>query len=188
MKPLTIAVDVDETVADLLGPWLRRYNREYNDTLLPENIRGWGLKDQVKCGEKLYDLLDATLYDEVLPLPGARGGIYELAAAGHRILYVTSCTRGTADAKLAWLVRWGFLPAQQFQPSFIAASDKSLIRADVLFDDHIKNVEAFPGMAFLVDQPHNREESCRRPRVSGMACAVIALRQWARFSPYRDDA
>jgi 5'(3')-deoxyribonucleotidase len=190
MRSLTIAVDVDETIADLLGPWLRRYNREFNDTVLPEDLTEWDLTKALKpeCGSKIYELLDASLYDEILPLPNARHAISVLRAIGHRCVFVTSCINNTADAKLHWLVRHGFLERRRFQPDYITASDKSLIRADVLLDDRAETVEKFPGMAWLISQPQNRTIKTTRPRLNSIAEAPAAISKWDVFSPYRDAA
>ena len=43
MKKLTIAVDVDDVVADLITEWLKRYNHDYNDTKTPADITQWAI-------------------------------------------------------------------------------------------------------------------------------------------------
>jgi 5'(3')-deoxyribonucleotidase len=189
MKTLTLGVDVDETVADLLGPWLRRYNHATGDNILPEDLTEWDLTKVLSkvTSDELYGFLDASLYDVVMPIPGARKAIYGLATQGHRVVYVTSCTRGTADAKLEWLQRWGFLPRQRFQPNFIAASDKSMIDVDCLFDDRPDSVESFPRMAWLISQPQNLTTATRRIRLKSMVDAPWAVEQFLN-SPYRDAA
>jgi 5'-nucleotidase len=176
-RNLTIAVDVDEVVADLLPVWLADYNKKYNDELLAEDLREWDLTKAVKpeCGKAIYDLLTAEMYDRILPIPYARAGCRALRAMGHRVIFVSSCPRGTADAKLAWLVRWGFLPQGIFQKDFFVASDKSLIAADVLIDDNIDNVHAFPQMGILVNQPHNRGRTCANHRIDRLADAPAFL-------------
>jgi 5'-nucleotidase len=161
MKTLTIAVDVDDVCADLLGTWLKRYNVEYGDTLLPEDIKEWDMTASVKkeCGARIYNFLhDQTLYDEVLPMQGARTAVYELLALGHRVIYVTACVQSTMDRKLDWLLRWGFLTRKNYRTDFIAAGDKSLVMADYLFDDRPENVKTFRwGRGVLVRRPHNRD-------------------------------
>lgn len=188
-RRLTILCDIDETVADLLGPWLRRYNKAYNDTLLPELLTEWDLQKAVKpeCGDEIYRFLDASLYDEILPIPGARSGIQLLRLMGHRVVFVSSCTPDTIDAKLRWLKRYGFLnPASRFEPDFIAASEKSLVRGDVILDDKLETVEEFPGMAWLVSQPQNGFVKTHRPRLAAVAHAPAAIQRWLDESPYAD--
>lgn len=188
IRSLVVAVDVDEVIADLLGPWLRRYNAKYDDALLPEDLKEWKMAPGLKpeCGDDIFSLLDASLYDEVLPIPGARTAIYEMLSSGHRVIYVTSCLAGTADAKLAWLKRWRFLPNERQSRDFYASSDKSLINADVLFDDGIHNVEAFPRPAVLVEQPQNRLVPCWRPRIRALSEWREGLTRAFAFHPSLD--
>jgi 5'-nucleotidase len=180
MRKLTIAVDVDDVCADLLSEWLRRYNVDFKDALLPEDIDRWELKDCVKPEAKkaIYGYLrEPDLYEHIKPIPGARQAVFRLRAMGHRVVFVTSCVRGTVDRKVEWLVRWGFLPQTHTQPDFYAASDKALIAADVLVDDHVVNVEAFPGPALLVTRPHNAQLPTTRLRIRGLEELVEMVEQ-----------
>jgi 5'-nucleotidase len=176
---MIVAVDVDEVCANMIAEWLRRYNRAYDDNLRPDDIRGWAMAPQVKpeCGNRIYEFLNQPgFYDCVEPIDGALEAVNTMRAEGHRVLFVSSCVVGTVDSKVRWLQAHDFLPAGNSVKDFIAATDKSLIGADVLFDDHILNVEAFPGFAFLVTVPHNSEELCVRPRVAGLSQAPDAVR------------
>ncbi len=154
----TIAMDVDEVCADLLGQWLLRYNLKYNDNLLPEFVTGWNLSNYVKADAKddIHRILDDPgIYNDILPIPYALTGVRRLLAHGFRIVYVSSCHRGTSEAKREWLLRWGFLTKQNAERDFIPATDKSLIRAEFLFDDRYENVRDFPGVGVLVNRAHN---------------------------------
>lgn len=158
MRPLTLAVDVDEVCAGLLGEWLRRYNVDYDDNLTTDEATEWDMTKVVKpeCGQDIYRFLTPDIYDHVLPISGARQAVYELLAMGHRVVYVTASRElYSAIAKRAWLLRWGFLSPANVQRDFIPANDKSLIRADMLFDDRFENVASFPGCGVLISQPHN---------------------------------
>lgn len=153
-----VAVDVDDTVADLLGEWLRRYNEASGDTLLPEDIDRWHLPDLLKDDWKanparFYGLLaDADVYRHVLPIMGARKAVRRFKDAGCRVVFVSHCSSGSEVHKLAWLRRYGFVDNEK---DFVSARDKSLIAADYLIDDGPHNVASFKGQAFLVNQPHN---------------------------------
>lgn len=162
MNKLTIAVDVDDVCADLLTEWLRRYNRDHGDNLTPEDVDGWDLAPQVKteCGKLIYRYLhDDDLYLDIKPHPHALAAVELMRRAGHRVLFVTSCVVGSVDAKVHWLMDHGFLPHGNMQRDFIAASDKSLIRADYLIDDHVGNLEGLSERTrgILIERPHNRD-------------------------------
>lgn len=181
-RQFVVAMDVDEVCADLLGTWLRWYNREWGDNLTPDRIRGWALAPQVKpeCGDRIYDILkNPALYSDVDPLPGALSAVCYLRSLGIRVVFVSSCVAGSVDAKVAWLQHNGFLPKGSSIRDFIACTDKALIGADVLLDDHILNVESFPGHAILLNVPHNSEEKCSRPRAMDMMEAVAMIVQRA---------
>lgn len=178
---MIIGIDVDEVCADMLPEWVRRYNRAYDDTLKVEDITAWDMTQFVKpeCGKDIYRLLQAEgFYHGVKPIPRALESVKVLRQMGHRVVFVSSCVRLTLDMKLEWLVRHEFLPRQASQPDFIACADKTLAAVDLLIDDHVKNVEDFPGYAVLVTQPHNARNTTEVPRIPGLwaAPAHIALR------------
>lgn len=180
MKPL-IAVDVDDVVADLIGEWLRVYNYRYDDRLTADDITSWSISAQTtKCTtDELFAIIkEPAFYEGVIPCPRARNGIYALLAAGYRVIYATSCTPGSEQAKNDWLVKWGFLTDENRRRDFVAVTDKSLVRADFLFDDRIENVETFKGQGVLVRRPHNSLEAWRCPvQVRGMEDALGFLNQ-----------
>jgi 5'(3')-deoxyribonucleotidase len=161
-KPPVIAVDVDGVIADLHTVWIARYNAEYNDTLTHEQVNAWDMHNFVKpeCGTKIYNYLaDPTMYDDVLPYPGALEGVKLLLMAGSKVVYATSCVYNSLNAKWDWLEKYGFffdLAGRRSQPMLIAVTDKSLLNADLLIDDYPENLKVFAGKTILFDQPYNR--------------------------------
>jgi len=178
-SPLLIAVDVDEVCADLISHWVRLYNLQWNDDLKVEDIHGWNIDSYVKpeCGKAIYHLLSRPgMYDGVSPVPGAREAVEELRKLG-RVVFLSSCARGTMDAKFSWLQRHGFLPnTGPAIADFIVAKDKWLVGADILFDDGVHNVDAFKGIAYLVSAHHNLTTPCTRRRISSLAEAPAKVR------------
>jgi len=162
---LVIAVDVDDTVANLVDPWLARYNRDFNDTLAKESITSWDIASFTKpvCGKDIYRYLDdPTLYDDVEPIPGALLAIDDMRILGHRVIFVTSAVQKASGRKLEWLRKHGFLSTlvtERVDKDYVECHDKSLVRADVLIDDRYENVKNFPGKAILFTQPWNAHET-----------------------------
>lgn len=154
-----VAIDVDGVVADLHCEWLKRYNADYNDRLSVDSIRVWGMHKVVKpeCGRRIYDYLsDSTLYDNVPSIHLALAGIRRIRDANFKIVFVSSCVVGSMDAKARWLERHGFIDGSSItKKTFIACSDKHLIRADVLIDDYPLNLDEFPAKTVLFTQPWN---------------------------------
>ena len=178
LQKLTVAIDVDEVCAQLYDEWLRRYNRDYEDNLRFEDITSWEISSFVKPKAKkaVFDYLrEPDLYKKVQPYPGAKKAVEFLRFFGHRVLFVTSCVRGGFDSKAEWLVEQGFLPDDQRSlKDFVPCSDKSLIRADVLVDDGVHNLETFPKWKVLVSRPHNLKADPKFPhwRVSDLMQAA----------------
>lgn len=171
-RPLILAVDVDDVVCDLLGPWLKAYCKHYRDTLTPDRLTSWEIENDVKpeCGRRIFDFLTPSLYYIAQPIRGALRAVEEMREAGHRVVFVTASTKaGMSDAKLLWLRRWRFLPQDQSAWSdYFPVKDKSLIAADVLFDDHIDNCSAFPREAVLITRPHNAGRFTACTRIDGL--------------------
>lgn len=174
-KPV-IACDVDDVVANLLQAWLGSYGRIYGHWLAPEDITDWGItKFITHCPpEAFYDIIRRRdFYETVEPFPGALDAINRLKKFA-RVVFVTSCSRGTMDQKREWLERHGFLDGtKHVQHDLVMASDKALIRADCLIDDAEHNIEAFLAAAdrssmggFLIARPHNASYTGKAPRVT----------------------
>ena len=164
---MIIACDVDGVVADLQSEWLRRYNKDYEDTLTLEDWTTFGVHEKCKCGTKLYEYLhDPTLYPAVLPVHNALYGVNLLRTLGHRVVFVTSCVPGMTDGKYDWLVENKFLAPSNdgwwggLSDDFIVTGDKSLIDADILIEDRaetvIEWVEKRRHRAIIINRPWNR--------------------------------
>lgn len=167
-RPLIIGMDVDDVVADLISEWLRRYRERTNHPLFPADIRTWeiaGYAKQMPTHEFYGILHEPDLYGKVEPYRGAKQTIDRLRNDGHRIVFISSCVGNTAGDKKEWLVRHGFLKGRDKHADFIAAHDKALVTGvDILVDDRVENVEAFPKAAVLIRRPHNEDLVCWRPR------------------------
>lgn len=159
---MIIAVDIDGTVADLAPSWYEIYNQDFDDDLTNEKVLSWDTHLYCKGGKVIYQYLkDPSLYARVKPIEGALAGIRGLRLMGHRIIFVTSTVPEQAGRKYAWLLEHEFLRAKDGPLSdFVEAHDKSLIRADLLIDDGVHNLESFIGYKVLYGQPHNATCKC----------------------------
>lgn len=156
---MIIAIDVDGVVLDLRSAFLKRYNRDYDDHLTLDDLMEWDIAKAVKpeCGIKAYHYLEIPdVYREALPIADANYALAELRKDGHRLVFATTCAPGTEGVKLEILTQYGFLSNRK---DYIEVADKSLIRADVLIDDGIHNLEYFGGERIIFDQSWNRHQS-----------------------------
>jgi 5'(3')-deoxyribonucleotidase len=153
---MIIAIDVDDTVLDLMNKWLSLYNSEYNDNIDKNKITQWNFSQFLKpeCGNKIYDYLEfPNLYNYIAPIEGALEGINKLKNMGHRVIFVTA---GMHKGKYLRLKELGFLDKEE---DYVEARDKSLILADVLIDDRPFNLWQFKGKYGIVfEEPWSDDE------------------------------
>jgi 5'(3')-deoxyribonucleotidase len=152
---ITIAVDVDDTVCNLVDEWLRLYNLEYDDNLKKENITDWDIGSFTKAGKDFYKYINFDIYDNCKTIFGAKSGIKYLRSLGHRIIFVTAYNYG--NSKLNWLLKHKFIETDK---DFVVARDKSLIKADMLIDDNYENVKKFDNtnsIGILFQAPWNKK-------------------------------
>ena len=190
---MIIACDADGVTCNLHEPWLRRYNRDYGDSLTVADWKGWNIHRFVKpeCGKKIYDYLhDPDLYEEVQPIDGALEGVRALRAAGHQVIFSTSCAWGMTDQKAEWFRRYGFIEGERtamLPEEFIPVMDKLHIDADLLIDDRAETVRRwvelkqkrallflYPWNASLIDEVHSAFwMRCERVRDWSQIVALI---------------
>ena len=153
----SIAVDMDEVVADLLP----KYHTLY------EAHTGRRAADAELAGTKYYHLPDAPpmrdalhergFFRDLPVMAGAREGL-EFLRQHYRLYFVTAAMEFATsfEDKYHWLhehfpwVHWRHI---------VFCGDKSLIGTDYMLDDHGFNLESFRGTPLLFDALHNRGES-----------------------------
>ena len=93
MKKLTILIDMDDTLEDLLGAWVSYLNTQYGTNVHKEDIRQWDISVAFPSLSKtqVYEpiLLD-DFWKTVQPKDGAVGVVQKLISDGHRIYVVTA--------------------------------------------------------------------------------------------------
>ncbi len=166
---LTVGVDVDGVLADLHQEWLRRYNRDFKDTLVQEDVTEWAIDKFVKPEALVLNqngiaplfqyLQDPDLYENMPEIPHAREGLEYIRRRGHNVVLVSSCVMNQADQKMRWVVSHKMVKPLRGDTllDFVAASNKSYVRVDALIDDRDKNVKDSQGYRILFDSPWNWE-------------------------------
>ncbi len=152
---LTVGVDVDGVLADLHTEWLRRYNRDFNDTLTSEDVTDWNISDFVKPEALVKNangiaplfqyLQDPDLYECTPEILGARAGLEYIRKRDHDVVLVSSCVMNQADMKMRWVV----------DHKMVKPASKQYLKVDALIDDRDKNVKETQGYRVLFDSPWN---------------------------------
>lgn len=154
---MTILVDMDDTIEQLLKAWLDSANRKYGRSVSCEEIKDWSVEKAYPglSREQVYSVpLEPGFWKTVEPIPGAREGLLRLIEAGHDILIVTATAYESVTEKMRDLLFrcFPFLSWDQV----IVTSRKQLIKGDVLIDDGIHNLEGGDYEKLLMTAPHNK--------------------------------
>jgi 5'-nucleotidase len=178
--PLPIAIlDMDGILADLLTPWLARYNADYDDQLTVADVTAWDLHTLVRpaCGRHVYRYLrDPELFRHLPVVPGAPAGVRALRAQGWEPVIVTASSPALHAAKAAWL-------AEHFpdipRDHLVFCSVKHWVPGDVFVDDAPHNLLPYrthhpTAQVLALAYPYNR--SVPVPRYASWAELSAALR------------
>lgn len=156
---LRIAIDMDEVMADSLSRHLQLYNDEFGAALCKQDLQGRPLHLAVpEAHRRRIDeiaLSDGFFWDLDV-MPGCQEVIRELTKR-YDIFIVTAAMEfpNSFLPKHAWLQEhFPFLDIR----NVVYCGDKSIVDADIMIDDRVRNLEQFQGMKILFSAPHNLNE------------------------------
>jgi 5'(3')-deoxyribonucleotidase len=144
----TIAIDMDEVIADALGEHLLRYNRDFahelTEPLTRASLHGRWLWDAVPP-HRIRDLERYMLSDDffrVLPvMPHAQRVLARLQTRYN--IFIASAAMEVPTSftpKYQWLAEhFPFIPTSHI----VFCGDKSILRADFLIDDNPRQLRLF---------------------------------------------
>lgn len=157
MKRLTILVDMDDTIENLLSAWVERLNRDFGTDIKPNDVTEWDISKSFPMltrEQVVSPLFCNDFWYSVMPKPGAPEMLKRLIDDGHRVLIVTTSGYHTLRTKMD-VTLFGYFPFLSWD-DVIVTRHKQLIRGDVLIDDGVHNLENGSYMKILMDAPHNR--------------------------------
>ena len=156
MPKKSIAIDMDEVMADSIGRFIELYKKEFNEDLSDLRLPGRTLDntvpparlDQVKSYPRRAEFFkDLDLIDgapEVIKRLHEKYDVYVVTAAMEFELCFTD--------KFDWLKQHlPFIPWNHI----VFCGDKSILNADYLIDDIERNLVAFSGTSLVFTAPHN---------------------------------
>jgi 5'(3')-deoxyribonucleotidase len=153
----TIAVDMDEVMADALSEHLRLYNDLFGESVSKDHLHGYHLRDVIpieyrNATERLVNTHD--FFANLAVMPGAQE-VLEKLNRHHEVFITTAAMEvpNSFDAKYKWLrEHFTFLSPM----NFVFCGAKHIIAADYLIDDNAHHFKRFKGEGLLFDAPHNR--------------------------------
>ena len=172
---MTILVDMDDTIEQLLRAWLPAINRKFGRSVEYDDIKTWNMCDAYPglSIEEIYAVTtEKGFWKTVLPMPGAPEALERLIGAGHEVYIVTATPYDAVRDKLDdVLFRWfPYLTWKQV----ILTANKQLVRGDVLIDDGVHNLEGGDYVRILMTAPHNRA-------YDAAANGMLRVNDWAEI-------
>lgn len=161
---------MDDVLENLSVAWVNFLNLRYGTNVEAKDVVDWKVDKFFPSltKEQVYSVLwEEDLWKTVKPLDGGPEAIQKLMRDGHEVYIVTNSHYRALAAKMddVLFAYYPFLSWGQV----IIATNKQMIRGDVLIDDGIHNLVGGDYIKILMDRPYNREydaESMGMYRVS----------------------
>lgn len=157
MRKLTILVDCDNVLEDLVAIWIDYLNKEHGTNIQPEDITEWDVTKffpSLSRNQVYAPLHKKSLWEEIEPLPLAVEYLKKLIDDGHKVVILTSSHPDTVSMKINKFLLKRF-PYLSFK-DVIISSQKQLVKGDILIDDAPQNLEGGSYLGILFNAPHNR--------------------------------
>ena len=148
----TIAVDMDGVMADTYSQFIKMHAAEFGRTLLIKDMDGCAEFEIFPNG---YNYVRTDDFFRGAPvMPGSQEVLKKLNEK-YEVYIVSSATEfpKSLSEKQSWLKEhFPFVTWQQM----VFCGSKKIVKADIMIDDHFKNLDHFEGESFLFSQPHNK--------------------------------
>ena len=146
-----ILVDMDGVLADVYARFLELYEEETGIRKSMDELIG------IKEGEsfpEVYRWIETPGFFRTMPVMADSQRILKKLNDHYEIIVVSMATEMPASLtdKLLWLI--DFFPFISWR-QVVFCGNKSLIPADIMIDDHFKNLDNFRGETLMFVQPHN---------------------------------
>ncbi|MCR9062923.1 MAG: 5'-3'-deoxyribonucleotidase [Cytophagales bacterium] len=152
-----IVIDMDDVMADTSQSILDLYNSSYGTNYQKEKLLGttiWDEQIRDKYIKVRHGLYEPGFFRNVPVMPGAIDVVTELYEK-HDVFIVSAATEfpNSLKEKVEWLAQ--YFPFIHWQ-KMVFCGDKSIVKGDVMIDDHEKNLFSFKGQKLLFDAIHNQ--------------------------------
>lgn len=156
---MIIICDVDNVLNNLAEQSIAFYNKHNGKNIQLADIVTYHCEDCLPIEDAMGIISyfkDKTLWDSLTPLPGSQNTLRHLIRQGHRIYLATATDPINFNWKIEWLQKYfPFIPSD----NVIRIVDKSLLKCDVMIDDHLDNLIGNMCERIVIDAPWNRSTS-----------------------------
>ena len=147
-----IAIDMDGVIADVYSQFITLHAKEFG---------------QIKKVEEVYGIAESIAFENALQYVRQTGFFINapviehcqrvmLKLSEHYKIFIVSAAMEFPNSlveKQLWLnTHFPFIGWQQM----VFCGSKEIIKADIMIDDHFKNLNFFNGETILYTQPHNK--------------------------------
>jgi 5'(3')-deoxyribonucleotidase len=146
-----ILVDMDGVLADDYSRFFDLHEEESGVRLSVNDIAG--LLEAEAFPNQVKWVTTPGFFRNVPIMPGSREGLKQLND-NFKVIVVSLATEfpSSLTDKLLWLnEHYPFISWKQI----VFCGSKELIQAEIMIDDHIKNLDCFKGETIMFTQPHN---------------------------------
>jgi 5'-nucleotidase len=146
-----ILVDMDGVIADVYTRFFELYEKETEKTKTMEEIIGF---KEAEAFPAVYRWVETPGFFRTIPVMKDSQRVLKLLNEKYEIIIVSMATEfpySLTDKQLWLNDNFPFISWKQV----VLCGNKSLIRADLMIDDHFKNLDNFEGDTIMYLQPHN---------------------------------
>ena len=147
-----LAVDMDGVLADVYEQFFRWDEKDFGKRRPLEEVVG---VEERKAFPHINEYVYREGFFRTAPIVEYSQEILADLNKSYDLFIVSAAMEfpQSLPEKLAWLdEHFNFISWQQI----VFCGSKTIIDADIMIDDHFKNLDAFPGTTILFNQPHNQ--------------------------------
>ena len=155
-----IAVDMDNVLADIVQQFIHYHEQEFGVRKTPEEITGQPEFIAFPNGRRYVFMNNFFRQAPVMPQSQE---VLEQLNNHYEVFIVSAATEfpQSLSEKQEWLnEHFPFITWQQM----VFCGSKTIVQADIMIDDHFKNLDHFHGTTLLYSQPHNAAQPDGRHR------------------------
>jgi len=160
-----ILVDMDGVLADVYSRFFELHEQESNQLLTNSDVAG--LLEEEAFSDQRKWVTTPGFFRSLPVMTGSVEGLRNLCRK-YDIIVVSLATEFpySLTDKMLWIKdHYPFITYQQI----VFCGNKSIIRADIMIDDHPKNLDHFEGETLMFTQPHNMLMKTKHRRVDSWA-------------------
>ena len=159
---MRIAVDMDGVLANPYAQFIRDHEAEFGERKTMEETIG---KAEFEAFPNGHLYCQKAGFFRNLPVIADSQRVLAMLHEQYEVFIVSSATEFPLSLaeKQSWLAEhFSFISWRQL----VLCGSKQIVKADIMIDDHFKNLDYFEGQTILFTQPHNQlTESERHKRV-----------------------